>query len=219
MEFAIPHPAMPSLSQLLATHAPLLVLDAASTRVQVGWLVANGTARWENSDVEAGIGIFRGIEALGIDVRDAGAFVFCDGPGSVLGIRTAAMALRTWGVIAPRPVFAYGSLALAAHALGRKEIKMIADARRDSWHCLQLGTLRRVPAGELTGELVMPENFRHWSPLPPGVTRVPYSLAEMLPRVADVELFRATAAPDAFLHEEPSYATWTPKIHRAPIAP
>ena len=32
----------------------------------------------------------------------------------------------------------------------------------------------------------------------------------------DADLFRATDAPDAFLHEEPSYATWTPQIHRAP---
>ncbi|MSU25492.1 MAG: peptidase M22 [Opitutus sp.] len=211
---------MPSLRQLLAAHAPLLLIDAASARVQVGWLTGEGAARWENSDATAGIGIFRGVESLGINVRDAGAFLFCEGPGSVLGIRTSAMALRTWCVIAPRPVFAYGSLALTAHALGRGDTTVIADARRDSWHCFQLGgVLRRVPTAELAGELALPENFRHWSPLPAGVARVPYSLAEMLRRVADVELFHATDAPDAFLHEEPSYATWTPKIHRAPAGP
>ena len=58
--------------------------------------------------------------------------------------------------------------------------------------------------------------FRNWSAIPAGVTRVPYSLAELLPRVPDAELFTATEAPDAFLHEEPSYVTWTPQIHRAP---
>ena len=208
---------MPSLSQLLAAHAPLLVLDAASASVQVGWLEADGAARWECLDDEAGIGVFRGVEKLGVDVRDAGAFVFCDGPGSVLGVRTTAMVLRTWHVVAPRPMFAYHSLAVVAHALGRKDATMIADARRDSWHAYQLGgSLRRVLTAELTGELVMPEHFRHWSVLPAGVVRVPYSLAELLPRVAEAELFRATDAPDAFLHEEPSYVTWTPQIHRAP---
>lgn len=210
---------MPSLRQLLAAHAPLLVLDAASARMQVGWLAANGTTRWEISDDEAGIGIFRCVEKLGVNVRDAGAFVFCDGPGSILGIRTVAMALRTWRVIAPRPVFAYGSLAVVAHALGKNDATIIADARRDSWHALNLklgGALRRVLATELAGELVMPENFRHWSTLPAGVTHTPYALAELLPRVADVDLFRGTEAPDAFLHEEPSYATWAPQIHRAP---
>jgi tRNA threonylcarbamoyladenosine biosynthesis protein TsaB len=215
---------MPSLHQLLAAHAPLLVLDAASARVQVGWLGeknAGGAARWEGSDDEAGLGVFRGVEKLGVNPLEAGAFVFCDGPGSMLGIRTVAMALRTWRVFAPRPVFAYGSLALVAHALGRSDVTVIADARRDAWHAFNLhpgGALRRVPAAELTGELVMPEPFRHWSPLPAKVTRVPYSLAELLPRVADADLFRATEEPDAFLHEEPNYATWTPQIHRAPGA-
>jgi tRNA threonylcarbamoyladenosine biosynthesis protein TsaB len=210
---------MPSLRQLLAAHAPLVVLDAASTRVQVGWLAANAAPRWENSDEEAGIGVFRGIEKLGVDVSGAGAFLFCDGPGSVLGVRTTAMALRTWGVVAPRPMFAYHSLAVVAHALARTEVTVIADARRDSWHAFTLnpgGALRRVPTADLAGELAMPEPFRHWSALPAGVTRVPYSLAELLPRVADADLFRPTDAPDAFLHEEPSYVTWTPQIHRAP---
>jgi tRNA threonylcarbamoyladenosine biosynthesis protein TsaB len=216
---------MPSLPQLLAAHAPLLVLDAASARVQVGWLGENnaaGAARWENSDDEAGLGVFRGVEKLGVNPLEAGAFVFCDGPGSMLGIRTVAMALRTWRVLAPRPVFAYGSLALVANALGRSDVTVIADARRDLWHAFNLnhgGMLRRVPAAELTGELVMPEPFRHWAPLPANMTRVPYSLAELLPRVGDADLFRGTEEPEAFLHEEPSYVTWTPQIHRAPETP
>jgi hypothetical protein len=45
-----------------------------------------------------------------------------------------------------------------------------------------------------------------------------HSLAELLPRVIDADLCRPTDAPDAFLHEEPSYVTWTAKIHRAPSA-
>ena len=212
---------MPSLRQLLAAHAPLLVLDAASARVQIGWCATGdlAAARWATSAEEAGIGIFRCIEKLGVDVGTARAFVFCDGPGSVLGVRTVAMALRTWQVLAPRPVFAFHSLAVIAHALGKSDVTIIADARRELWHAFNLilgGTLRRVPAAALTGALVMPENFRTWSPLPAGVTQVPYSLADLLPRVADADLFRATDAPDAFLHEEPSYATWTPQIHRAP---
>lgn len=212
---------MPSLHHLLAAHAPLLIVDAASARTQTGWL-PNGefaAARWAASEEETGVGLFRSIEALGVKVDDAGAFVFCDGPGSVLGIRTCAMALRTWNVIKPRPVFAYCSLAVVAHALDRKEIGVVADARRELWHHYQLGgTWRRLPVTELSGELVMPEHFRHWSPLPAGVTRTPYALADLLPRVVDAELFRETTTPDAFLHEEPSYVTWTPKIHRAPTA-
>ncbi|RFC46767.1 MAG: tRNA threonylcarbamoyladenosine biosynthesis protein TsaB [Verrucomicrobia bacterium] len=208
---------MSSLRQLLAAHGPLLLIDAASARIQVGCLSPDQPTRWAGSDEESGVGIFRCLEELALPPAEAGAFVYCDGPGSVLGIRTVAMALRTWGVLTPRPVFAYHSLALVAQALNRPNATIIADARREAWHCITLNSgLRRVPTAELTGELVMPAGFRHWSALPAGVTPTPYSLADLLPLVADRDLFRATDAPDAFLHEEPSYATWTPQVHRAP---
>lgn len=213
--------SMTSLRHLLAAHAPLLFIDAASSRVQAGWLAADDItrARWASSDEETGVGLFRSLESLGVDVSAAGAFVFCDGPGSVLGIRTCAMAIRTWNVIKPRPVFTYCSLAIVAHTLARPELSVIADARRELWHRFSLGgTLQRVPAAELSGELVTPENFRHWSQAPAGLTQVPYSLPSLLPCVLEADLFRETQAPDAFLHEEPSYVTWTPKIHRAPTA-
>jgi tRNA threonylcarbamoyladenosine biosynthesis protein TsaB len=210
---------MPSLRQLLAAHSPLLVIDAASSRVQAGWIENDRPdgARWATSGEETGVGLFRCVEALGIDLGAAAAFAFCDGPGSVLGIRTCAMALRTWNVLKPRPMFGYTSLALVAHSLGRSDVGVIADARRELWHHFTLGgELRRVPTSELLGELVMPENFRHWSKPPAGLSNVPYSVADLLPCVMDADLFRPTDAPDAFLHEEPSYVTWTPQIHRAP---
>jgi tRNA threonylcarbamoyladenosine biosynthesis protein TsaB len=208
---------MPCLRQLLSDHAPLLLIDAASARVQTGWIEADASARWETADDEAGVAVFRCLAALGVQPAAASAFIFCDGPGSVLGIRTVAMALRAWNVLSPKPVFAYHSLAIVAHALDRADLTVIADARRDAWHALSTTSpLRRLPTAGLTGELVMPEGFRHWTPLPPSVARTPYSLADLLPRVIDRDLFRATDEPDAFLHEEPSYATWTPHIHRAP---
>ena len=207
---------MPSFRQISA-HFPALVIDAASAEVQVGLLAADGTSRWYSSSDESGVAVFQGVEKLGVNVRDVGAFIFCEGPGSVLGIRTVAMALRTWEVFKTTPIYAYCSLALVAHALGRKDVAVIADARRDAWHRYRIDQgLERVPASELMGELVMPQHFRHWSPLPPDVALVSYSLAELLPKIWDQDLLRATDAPDAFLHEEPSYVKWSPHIHRAP---
>jgi tRNA threonylcarbamoyladenosine biosynthesis protein TsaB len=209
---------MPSFRQISA-QSPTLVIDAASSEIQVGLLTANEASRWYASRDESGVAVFQGIKELGVDPGDVRSFVFCEGPGSVLGIRTVAMALRTWRIFQPRPIFAYCSLALVAHALGRNDAGVIADARRDSWHLYRVGQgLKRVPASELAGELMMPEHFRHWSPLPANVHVVPYSLSALLPKIWDEDLLRATDSPDAFLHEEPSYVTWTPKIHRAPIA-
>ncbi len=260
-----------SLRALLGARRTLLVIDAASARVQIGLLPPSGEARWESGDAEAGVAIFSGVEKLlaraSLRLDAVEAFVFCDGPGSVLGIRTAAVALRSWNVLRPRPVYSYCSLELVARALAQAEntrgFAVIADARRDTWHRVEVDAagnvspLQRVPAAALAGAggeipnpksqkadaqcagdslgfgfsefgicerqraIVMPAQFRHWSPLPVPAERVrvvPYSIADLLPRLADTPLLVPAPEPDAFLHEEPSYKTWTPQIHRGPAA-
>jgi tRNA threonylcarbamoyladenosine biosynthesis protein TsaB len=210
---------MPSLQELIRDYTPLLILDAASTRIQLGQCAADGGSRWTAETGEAGTAIFRCIETLGVDVDAIRAFGFCEGPGSILGVRTVAMAIRVWTTLRPRPVFGYGSLDLVARSLGSSAVKIIADARRDSWHCQVLDQpLRRVGVAELQGELVTPQYFRAWSPPPIGTSFVDYDVKSMMEQTAAAPLFRRTAEPDAFLHEEPSYATWQPHIHRAPSA-
>jgi tRNA threonylcarbamoyladenosine biosynthesis protein TsaB len=210
---------MPSLSHILSGNASLLVLDASSERIQVGLLGDAVPPRWASRTDEAGVGLFDCLDELGVEIAGVSAFAFCEGPGSILGIRTAAMALRTWNVLRERPLFGYMSLAVVAQAVGRPEVSFIADARRGLWHRFRLGgRLERVPAADLGGETMSPDGFRHWGPLPEGTTRTPYDLGDLvsLPAVADADLFLLTDAPDAFLHEEPSYAKWVPQIHRAP---
>ena len=221
---------MPTLRQLLAIHPTILLIDSASTSVQAAVLRKNSEPVWSTKIGEAGEQVFTSVNDvltradLALDGVDA--FIFCDGPGSVLGIRTAAVALRTWRVLRDRPAYAFCGLAVVAHALaqnnGRRDFAVIADARRDTWHRIAvapdgtISNLHRLPTAALTGALVMPEGFRHWTQLPASVETTAYSLAALLPTLADADLFYAAAEPDAFLHEEPVYQTWTPKVHRAP---
>lgn len=210
---------MPSLRQILLEHSPLLLIDAASARVQAALLGQGEPPRWASREDEAGVAVFACLDALDVDIGSVAAFAFCEGPGSILGIRTSAMALRAWDVLRPRPLYAYVGLAVVAAALGRPGTAVIADARRGQWHRVVAGgALERVPASALSGDLAMPEGFRHWDPLPPGTAAAPYDLASLfaLPAVAGADLFRETRAPDAFLHGEPSYSKWVPQIHRSP---
>ena len=220
----------------------MLLLDSASSRVQVA-LLRSGHAKpalWETLDDEAGVALFSCAEKVlaraSLTIGDVAAFAFCDGPGSVLGVRTAAVALRVWramDAMREKPVYAYCSLALVAHHLRATEnarsLSLIADARRDTWHHVAIDAgggvseLRRVPAAQLAADaaagaaLAMPEHFRHWTPLPPNVRIVPYALETMLsaPALADAPLFAPAPDPDAFLHEEPVYQTWTPRVHQS----
>lgn len=224
---------MSSLTQLLASHSRLLVLDAASTRVQVGLIRNDGSARWRSVEDEAGTGLFTATESLlaeaGTRLDEIGAFVFCEGPGSMLGTRTVAMALRTWQVLKLRPLYAYQSLAVAARGAWTQQARafaVIADARRETWHVQAVGsdgrlaTLQRVPAAELpAGELLTPENFRAWAQPPRPAALCSYDLAQIFPPLADGDYFRATEFPDAFQHEAPEYKKWSAQVHSAAIAP
>jgi tRNA threonylcarbamoyladenosine biosynthesis protein TsaB len=220
---------MPSLSQLLADHKNVLILDAASTQTQVGLMRLSATAFWQRTPDEAGRGMFEGSERIlsesGLRLEDIGAFVFCEGPGSMLGVRTVAMALRTWVTLNSRAVFSYQSLAIAARATWhegeKRKFAVVADARRDTWHLQQinvegqLAPLQRVPATGLPeGELFTPENFRSWATPPRSIGVCGYDLAQLFETLKDDDdLFRATAAPDAFQHEAPEYKKWPAAIH------
>jgi tRNA threonylcarbamoyladenosine biosynthesis protein TsaB len=208
---------MPSFRDISA-HFPALVLDAASAVIQVGCVRSQDDATWCTSTAESGVGVFQSIEQLGVNPADVASFVYCEGPGSILGVRTVAMAIRTWCVLQPRPVFAYLSLALVGHALGREDLNVVADARRDSWHQFNLlRGLQRVPASDLTGHITTPDGFRSWSPLPAATSVTPYGVAQLIPKVWDRAILQLVEGPDAFLHEEPSYVLWQPRVHQAPV--
>lgn len=213
---------MPSLRAIHAAHAPLLLLDAASAVIHAGWWERDTAPRWSSLEEEAGAGIFMVLEQLEAEIGRAGAFVLCEGPGSTLGIRTSAMAVRTWQVLRSRPILTYRSLELLAHAVGRPGLTLIVDARKRSWHALTVdangrpGPLRRAAPEALQPPFATPSHFRHWSPTPPvSIETLPYDVPALW-SVADADdLLRASAEPDAFQHEDPSYVTWTPRIHQA----
>lgn len=208
---------MPSLSEITRQHTQVLVIDASSMVVQVSLLIAGEASRWSAIEGEAGVALFRGLQSIAASPEDVDAFIFCNGPGSILGIRSTAMAIRTWLALRSRPVYHYSSLSLVAHALKQPELSIIADARRETWHRFRLGQgLDRVALSELAGPLCMPADFRYWSALPDGVGTTPYRIEKLLPQVIGENLFSATNDPDAFLHQEPSYKLWEPQIHRAP---
>lgn len=226
---------MATLAQLLASHGCILVLDAASTSVQVGLLRAGAPAVWHTPPGEASQALFAATDAClreaGVGLDAVRAFVFCEGPGSMLGVRTVAMALRTWQATLPRPAYRYQSLALLAHELKRTgtpaPFSVIADARRDTWHNVavtatgQVSPLRRTPTTELaagTETLFQPTAFRAWAPSPRATQDCAYRVAQLFAAHAEANLFTATDAPDAFQYEAPEYKKWSAQVHSAATA-
>ena len=217
---------MRTLETILQDHGSALLIDASSSTLHGGWLVRGEPARWATVEKEAGTGLYLLLAELDLSPNQAGAFIFCEGPGSMLGIRTVAAALRVWCALQPRPVYRYRSLDLLAHASGRPNRTFICDARRRSWHALTVDEqgaftpIHRLATEALpAGEICMPAGFRSWTQLPqPEPKQVPYGPAELSSTLAQTACFEPTDDPDAYQPERPAYAKWTPQVHQAPSA-
>lgn len=218
---------MPSLHQLVAAHQTLLLLDAASSRIQVGLLRSNGNswAEMHGDAIEAVFSTTRLVlERAHLGISDVRGFAYCEGPGSMLGVRTTVVALRTWLLLASRPAYAYDSLMLLGSAeaerRGKGPFSVVSDARRDTWHLRkiddsgQVGPLLRVPAAELPlGEWVEPEGFGAWSYRPRPATIVSYSVESLLASAGERDLFRPVNTPEPLALPAPEYRRWIGRPH------
>ncbi|MGH8019141.1 MAG: hypothetical protein ACREIA_12775 [Opitutaceae bacterium] len=211
---------------------PVLVIDSASQEVIVGLEGGAGSTRdaWARRSEEAGIAVFTGVRDVlretGVTLAQLGAIVFCEGPGSLLGIRMAAMAIRTW--VATRPAggaplefLYYLSVVLVAadllysEAAGTAEnFAVITDARRSMWNALDVSandksfSVQRLSAGDLEARdyaLFHPEGFARWQPLPAQVQTAAYRPERVLTLARKFPLLRPSAQPDAFLTQAPEY--------------
>ena len=227
---------MAALAQLLASHECILVIDAASGAVQVGLLQRGAPPRWERSPEEAGRAIFSCagtcLRQAGRSLRDVQAFVFCEGPGSMLGIRTAAMVLRTWQTETPRPAYRYQSLPLLALGLRQggaaAPLAVVADARRDAWFFALVSPdgpavppLQRLSAAELAVTdvpLYQPAAFRAWARPPRPAQDCGYDVDALFTALPDRDLFHPAPSPEPLQFEAPDYRKWSPRIHRAATA-
>lgn len=211
------------------------MLDASSTTVHVGLLQTDAPAIWRSSEQEAGTALFELVDAClqstAQGMEQVAAFVYCSGPGSMLGVRTVAMAIRTWQALSPRPAYAYLSLPLLANELDRlgtpAPFTVIADARRDTWHGVRVtapravGALQRIPSPELaasTETLFQPAAFRAWAAAPRAMQPCSYVVPDLLAQHGEVPLFTAVEFPDAFQHEAPEYKKWSAQVHSAATA-
>jgi tRNA threonylcarbamoyladenosine biosynthesis protein TsaB len=223
---------MLSLASLVASHSSVLVLDAATTRSQAGLLRAGAPPVWHAGEGDSGVQLFVAADAClaaaGLRPSAVSAYVFCDGPGSQLGIRTACMALRTWQTLraAPAPVFAYRSLVVAALVHARTTpapFAVIADARRESWHAVRVATdgalseVLRVPNDELRTwpePLVQPAGFRAWSSPPRPAGTCNYDCSVMFTALAAEPLLFPVPAPEPWASAPVAYKAWTGERHR-----
>jgi tRNA threonylcarbamoyladenosine biosynthesis protein TsaB len=208
---------------------PCLVLDgSARAGVRVGVL---SSGRWVGQGLSpdgALEGLFGCVEVALAEAKlklgDIRSFALCVGPGSVLGIRIAALAVRSWSALEPRPIFIWESLAgIARSALtvGEQGPFLVAvESRLKRWHALEvsadgsLGVPFEAEAAQLnsSGHRVLASSEAAAGVLTSHVA-VPHPWSALPTFFAQSGFLREESRPDA-LNVANDFATWSGERHR-----
>lgn len=213
-----------------------LVMDASNPACFIGLLDRNHS--WlahrsiEGPALET---IFPSLEAILSEVKiNTGAidrYLYCEGPGSTLGLRLAAMAIRTWRALQPEPppCLAYNSLRLAANCLLLDEptltdALLVADWKKDTWNAVifekgQITTCEPITAAALEAwkgpSYHLPQR-KGWQSPPPHATTLRYT-PERLNEMIDIPGFlQGVDSPKPFASTPPNFQKWIPGRHRVP---
>lgn len=145
---------------------PALVIDGSGRSTFVG--VLGPEAQWLDhqssgaAPLESLFGtVARVLENADIHFDRLRAYVYSEGPGSVLGLRLCAMAIETWSRLYPQSarLYAYNSLQLAAAEILRRQPSaqsayIISDWKKELWNSVaikegKIGTAKPVPVDQL----------------------------------------------------------------------
>ncbi|MGF1484852.1 MAG: hypothetical protein ACFBZ8_10870 [Opitutales bacterium] len=218
-----------------ADHAPALLLEASGPVVQVGLGGADGWLGYARSEAPALESLTPLIAAVlkqaGLKLDDIGCFVYDEGPGTLLGLRLAAMTFRTWKALPMHrttPVFAFRSVEAAAASLLAKGTKppfgLVTEAGLGKWVLSEKrgegspGALEVVDAERLAAyphPLYHLAQRKQWKPLPCAATVFNLDL-EALPVLLSVsQLSHSVDQPIPLRPVVQDYVKWSGQRHRS----
>ena len=208
---------------------PCLVLDGSARQGTSVGILQDG--RWlsqvqvEQGAMEASVDAVQTVlQTTGLSLADLKSFAVCIGPGSILGIRLTAMAVRTWVAQTPRPLYTWDALTVLARvALQAKHptpFLVVSDSRLKRWNVLKVNDATSLSAiAELTADEVKAQGLplistsassRDVFPKVEVVPSVWTHLPALLPLVAI-----ANSKPEA-LNPTNDFALWSGERHRGP---
>lgn len=212
---------------------PLLILDTASRRTWVGLKLAADKLVAHSEEQDPSKTLFQLVERVlaeaGLKLESIATIGFCAGPGSMLGARTASMAIRAWkgiGIKGAKNVFTYNSLQVGARiaAQSLEQGLVVTDARRSSWNTLPFpldaGNSLRLKDNEAleseTRTLVSFVEFPSWTKSEANIHQLHYDPTPIFEGADFLNAFSPAeeAAPLVIRHNE--YKKWEAKIHVAP---
>ena len=213
----------------------MLVLDTASRRVCVALIEDSKTIATRHSEDEASRSLFPSIKTLLEDrsmrLADLRSIAFCEGPGSMLGIRTAVMGIRTWlatDQLENCQILSFNSLRVGSSIVADtpdapNSFLVVTDARRQSWNALSM-------APSATGSVELIENealeknelpifsleeFPTWTRTEAKIVRLSYEAENVFVKACFPSMLKANPESELLNTRTFEFAKWIPLARTA----
>ena len=199
-----------------------LLLDASSPKVQVG---IPSTSEWRSlhcSEEPALTSLFEGfrrcLEEVGAQAGAIDAILFCEGPGSTLGLRAALTLVKTLEcqLVPPPKLLSYNSLHVATLLAAKPAAPILADYRQGQWYLREsTGQIRVIEEDEAIEIAPSSQPLRQrksWSKLPPTGPAIDYNLSRLSGLEALAPILRPVDSPTLFDLRPATFRKWAPKV-------
>ncbi|MDQ8195044.1 hypothetical protein QEH59_11450 [Coraliomargarita sp. SDUM461004] len=212
-----------------------LVIDGSGSAVFAGLL--NEQDQWLAKIDRAGTPLeelFPAIQQVlheaDLSLAHIGNYIYCEGPGSVLGLRLCAMAIETWSRLYPgSPQFyKYNSLHLVAYSLLQAESELqraliVADWKKGAWNALyirngEVGAAEVIDDAQLAtwkGPLYHLPQRKGWQSPPAQANTIRYQPAQLSALRNHSSILNATSGVELYSNGINTFQKWTPERHRA----
>ena len=214
----------------LSRHRLPLLVDASS-QVQVGIPDSKGwlsLVREEKPALESlFVAIPKSLEEIDASISAIDAILFCEGPGSTLGLRVAATAVKTiLRENEPSPtLFTYNALDLAAILSNDASRPILAPFRKGKRFLRRpiedsaIGSIEILeePISEsLATEALHLPSLRSWETLPEGLDVLDYDLSHIAGLAGIAPILRPAEIPEVVTPLPAEFRKWKPARNLSP---
>jgi len=215
---------------MIDSEKPYLVIDASSPLLHSGviknekWL---SLKTFQGDTLESLTQLVdKCLKESSLDMESIKGFIFCEGPGSLLGLRLSAMAINTWKVLSDQqcscPLRCYKSLPALGLQLQKNQNgfdHVVSPFRKGFYnhYDIRQETLSLIGADvakSLDGEVAFLPQRRLKEKLNESWQEVPYSIKDLPVILAKRGLLHKADYADAWVPEETEYVRWSQERHR-----
>lgn len=213
--------------------APTLVIDGSNSAVFVGLIGTNQKwvyqTRADGSPLERLFPTVENlIESTNYELSDLNSYIYCEGPGSVLGLRLCAMAMQTWSQLYKKSTcwYTYNSLQLTAELIcvdtpGIQHALLLSDWKKGVWNAVIINKGKPEPIRVMTdldvkkwnhGSIFYLPQRKNWQTIPANATTLEYNPEQIL---EVLHILRHTKKFELYTSGMNEFRKWTPERHRA----